>query len=89
VDSLDWRDYGVKFIVNTVVDHEYLGNGSIILCHNGAKYTKDALESMMFVEEIYGKIVVYESVVFEYKMCHFNKRSDNHIVIIFNVLLVG
>jgi peptidoglycan-N-acetylglucosamine deacetylase len=47
VDSLDWKDYGVECIVDTVVNHKHLGNGSIILCHNGAKYTKDALEAMI------------------------------------------
>lgn len=39
VDSLDWKDYGVDSILNTVLNHKALGNGSIILCHNGAKYT--------------------------------------------------
>lgn len=43
VDSLDWKDYGAENIVNTVLEHKNLGNGSIILMHNGAKYTKDAL----------------------------------------------
>lgn len=47
VDSLDWKDYGVDSIVDTVVNHKNLGNGSIILCHNGAKYTKDALDTMI------------------------------------------
>ena len=47
VDSLDWKDYGVDSIVDTVVNHKNLGNGSIILCHNGAKYTKDALNTMI------------------------------------------
>jgi polysaccharide deacetylase family sporulation protein PdaB len=47
VDSLDWKDYGVDSIIDTVVNHKSLGNGSIILCHNGAKYTKDALEAMI------------------------------------------
>lgn len=47
VDSLDWKDYGIDSIVDTVVNHKNLGNGSIILCHNGAKYTKDALEAMI------------------------------------------
>ena len=47
VDSLDWKDYGVYSIVDTVVNHKNLGNGSIILCHNGAKYTKDALDAMI------------------------------------------
>lgn len=47
VDSLDWKDYGVDSIIDTVVNHKNLGNGSIILCHNGAKYTKDALDTMI------------------------------------------
>lgn len=47
VDSLDWKDYGVDNIVDTVVNHKNLGNGSIILCHNGAKYTAEALESVI------------------------------------------
>ncbi len=47
VDSLDWKDYGVENIINTVLNHKNLQNGSIILCHNGAKYTKDALDAMI------------------------------------------
>ncbi len=47
VDSLDWKDYGVDAIINKVVNHKHLGNGSIILCHNGAKYTADALEALI------------------------------------------
>ncbi len=37
VDSLDWKDYGVESIIKTVTQNEHLGNGSIILCHNGAQ----------------------------------------------------
>lgn len=47
VDSLDWKDYGVESIINTVCEHEHLGNGSIILCHNGAKYTAQALDELI------------------------------------------
>ena len=47
VDSLDWKDYGVNSIVKTVTQHKHLGPGSIILCHNGAKYTAQALDSMI------------------------------------------
>ncbi|MBE5927060.1 MAG: polysaccharide deacetylase family protein [Lachnospiraceae bacterium] len=47
VDSLDWKDYGVQSIIDTVVNHKHLGNGSIILCHNGAKFTAQALENMI------------------------------------------
>lgn len=46
-DSLDWKDYGVESILNTVLNHKHLGNGSIILCHNGAKYTAEALEELI------------------------------------------
>ena len=47
VDSLDWKDYGVASIVDTVTNHKHLGNGSIILCHNGAKYTAQALDELI------------------------------------------
>ena len=47
VDSLDWKDYGVDSIIKTVTQHKHLGPGSIILCHNGAKYTAEALDTML------------------------------------------
>lgn len=47
VDSLDWKEYGVDELVNTVLNNKKLGNGSIILCHNGAKYTADALPKLI------------------------------------------
>ena len=47
VDSLDWKDYGVDSIIDTVLNHKSLQNGSIILCHNGAKYTADALDALI------------------------------------------
>ncbi len=47
VDSLDWKDYGTDSIISTVCSHKHLGNGSIILCHNGAKYTADALDALI------------------------------------------
>ena len=34
-------------IIKTVLENKYLGNGSIILCHNGAKYTADALDALI------------------------------------------
>lgn len=46
-DSLDWKDYGVDDIVKRVVESDKLNNGAIILMHNGAKYTADALESVI------------------------------------------
>lgn len=47
VDSLDWKDYGAESIISTVVDNSHLGNGSIILMHNGAKYTPEALDAII------------------------------------------
>lgn len=47
IDSLDWKDYGADDIVKRVTESKNLGNGSIILCHNGAKYTKDALDAVL------------------------------------------
>jgi len=47
IDSLDWKDYGPESIVNKTVNNKKLGNGSIILMHNGAKFTPEALESVI------------------------------------------
>lgn len=47
IDSLDWKDYGTDSIIEKVCNHKDLGNGSIVLMHNGAKYTKDALETII------------------------------------------
>ena len=53
VDSLDWKNYSIDSIISTVANHKHLGNGSIILMHNGAKYTKDALPTL--IEELQKK----------------------------------
>lgn len=47
VDSLDWKDYGADNIIDTVLNHKELENGAIIRCHNGTKYTADALEMLI------------------------------------------
>ena len=47
VDSLDWKDYGTDSIINTICNHKHLGSGSIILMHNGAKYTPAALDTVI------------------------------------------
>ena len=51
VDSLDWKDYGAQDIIKKITENEKLGNGSIILCHNGAKYITDALDTVLTVLE--------------------------------------
>ena len=73
VDSLDWKDYGCDSIIHTVTNHKHLGNGSIILMHNGAKYTKDALEEMIVClkEQGYEFVKVSELIYTEnYQMDH-------------------
>lgn len=73
VDSLDWKDYGTESIINTVLNHKHLGNGSIILMHNGAKYTKDALESIILglKEKGYEIVPISELIYTEnYEMDH-------------------
>ena len=47
VDSLDWKDYTAEQITSRILNHKHLGNGSIILMHNGAKHTAEALESII------------------------------------------
>lgn len=65
VDSLDWKDYGRESIINTVCNHAHLGNGSIILMHNGAKYTNEALAEMLdkIIAEGYEIVPVSELVM--------------------------
>lgn len=47
VDSLDWKEFGVEHEINQVLNHKHLGNGSIILFHNDAKYTPEALDKII------------------------------------------
>jgi polysaccharide deacetylase family sporulation protein PdaB len=47
VDSLDWKDYDAATIIRRVTESKHLGNGSIILCHNGGKHTAEALDELL------------------------------------------
>ncbi len=47
IDSLDWKNYGVEDIINRVLNHKNLENGAIVLMHNGAKYTAQALDAVI------------------------------------------
>lgn len=58
VDSLDWKNEGVDAILKTVTEHKNLGNGSIILCHNGAEYTAEALDTLINELEAQGYEIV-------------------------------
>lgn len=80
VDSLDWKDYGVDSIIKTVIEHKHLGNGSIILCHNGAKYTAQALDEMITTlkKEGYTFVPVSELIYKDdYHMNHEGRQIKN------------
>ena len=47
VDSLDWKEQGAEAEINQVLNHKHLGNGSIILLHNAAKYTPQVLDTIL------------------------------------------
>lgn len=47
VDSIDWRNEGREIIINRVLNHKNLGNGSIVLMHMAATYTPSALEEII------------------------------------------
>lgn len=84
VDSLDWKDYGIDSIIHTVCEHKNLENGSIILLHNGATYTKDALDVMLTKLEEQGySFVLVSNLIYQknYYLDHtgkqFSKPDDN------------
>ncbi len=80
VDSLDWKDYGVDSIIRTVCEHKDLQNGSIILLHNGATYTKDALDVMLtkLEEQGYSFVKVSELIyTSDYYFDHTGRQFSN------------
>ncbi len=80
VDSLDWKDYGVDSIIKTVTEHKHLGNGSIILCHNGAKYTADALDTLITTLEEKGyQIIPISELIYRdnYHLDHEGRQIGN------------
>lgn len=81
VDSLDWKDYGADAIVEKVCEHKDMGNGAIILCHNGAKYTAEALDTMIATLKSKGyQFVPISELIYKdnFHMDHTGKQiSDN------------
>ncbi|MBR1444205.1 MAG: polysaccharide deacetylase family protein [Firmicutes bacterium] len=66
IDSLDWKEYPANDEVKRVLSHKHLGNGSIILFHNDAKYTPDALVDI--IDGLRGKgyeIVPIEELIYK------------------------
>lgn len=81
VDSLDWKDYGIDSIIHTVCEHKNLENGSIILLHNGATYTRDALDVMLTRLEKQGySFVKVSSLIYtsDYYLDHTGKQFSRN-----------
>ena len=77
VDSLDWKEHGLQPLIDKVVNHKSLGNGSIVLMHNNAKYTKDALESIIIglKEQGYELVPLSELIIKEsYQIDHTGRQ---------------
>jgi len=71
VDSLDWKELGAQHELNYVLNHKKLKNGSIILFHNGAKYTAQVLDQIIksLQEKNYELVPISELIY----------KSDYHI----------
>ncbi len=77
VDSLDWKEYGVDHEIKTVLQHKALGNGTIILFHNDAKYTPEALPAILKGLQDQGyKIVPISEIIIrdDYYMDHTGRQ---------------
>ena len=67
VDSLDWKDYGVDSIIQTVLNHHDLGKGSIVIFRSSAMYTAEALEEIIAELQSRGFDLVPVSRLFDSK----------------------
>ena len=47
VDSLDWKELGLREMQERVLNHKDLGPGAILLFHNDTKYTAQALDQIL------------------------------------------
>lgn len=81
VDSLDWQDHGPSHMFNRVT--KKVRNGSIVLFHNNAKYTPEALPSILdhLISEGYSIVPVSELIIKgNYRIDHTGRqyRSDDN-----------
>lgn len=80
VDSLDWQNKGIDSIIETVTEHKNLGNGSIVLCHNGAEHTAAALDTLINTLEEEGyEIVPLSELIYRdnYHLNHEGRQIEN------------
>lgn len=72
IDSLDWKNYGTEDIIRRITSSKALEGGAIILCHNGAKYTAQALDTLIGTLKEMG----YEFVPISQLICTDNYHMD-------------
>ena len=58
VNIMRFNGMWIVCIIETVINHKNLGNGSIILCHNGVEYTAQALDTLITKLEEQGYEIV-------------------------------
>jgi polysaccharide deacetylase family sporulation protein PdaB len=78
VDSLDWKEYGVEHMYKQVISK--VRNGSIILFHNNAKYTAQALPRILdhLLAEGYEFVPISELIYKEdYYIDHTGRQKKN------------
>ena len=83
VDSLDWQEKGVEHEIHQVLEHKHLGNGSIILFHNDAKYTPQALGTILQGLQDQGyEIVPISELIYkdEFTLNHEGRQIPNHTI---------
>ncbi len=79
VDSLDWKNQGVQDILDNVLNHKHLGNGSIILCHTGSDYIVEALPKLITgLKEAGYEIVPISELIYKenYQMDHEGRQHQ-------------
>lgn len=77
VDSVDWKEYGVDSILDTVLSDPDLNPGAIILLHNGTKYTRNALDALLTKLETEGySFVTIQELVYtsDYTLDHTGRQ---------------
>ncbi len=77
-DSLDWKELGTEHEINQVLNHKHLGNGSIILFHNDAKYTPQVLDTIIkgLKQKGYDIVPISEIIIKDnYEMDHEGRQK--------------
>ena len=75
VDSIDWRNEGREIMINRVLNHKKLGNGTIVLMHLAATYTPSALEEIIVGLQAKGYEIVPVSHLIYEKNYHMNSAG--------------